>query len=70
MEYKMEKLKKEVKDHLKKVDESFEKIRELLVTRQGWYDIYGNAHHNQKPPPKHNSARKAVIYDNSRKKTT
>ena len=62
MEDKMEILKEEVERHMDKVDERFEQIRLLLETRQGWYDIYGNAHHNQKSPSKLQSERKAVTY--------
>ena len=65
MEDKMENLKEEVKLHMKTVDERFEQIYLLLKTRQGWYDIYGNAHHNQKPPLKSQSERKAVTYGKS-----
>ena len=59
-EYESEK--EEVERHMDKVDERFEQIRLLLETRQGWYDIYGNAHHNQKSPSKLQSERKAVTY--------
>jgi hypothetical protein len=67
MENKMENLKKEVERHMEKVDERFQQILVLLQTRQGWYDIYGNAHHNQKPPSKSSSGRKAVIYGSNSK---